>query len=73
MALSNHFTLTGLSTAGSTRVVLAFSPRKDMFRPNNFHIISTRYKIGCYYDNIYLKLIDMGGLRLQRAIGTDKQ
>ena len=25
----------------------------------------------CYYDKIYLQLIDMGGLRLQRAIGTD--
>ena len=22
----------------------------------------------CYYDKIYLQLIDMGGLRLQRAI-----
>ena len=27
----------------------------------------------CYYDKIYLQLIDMGGLRLQRAIGTDIQ
>ena len=27
----------------------------------------------CYYDKIYLQLIDMGGLRLQRAIETDKQ
>ena len=25
----------------------------------------------CYYDKIYLQLIDMGGLTLQRAIGTD--
>ena len=25
----------------------------------------------CYYDKIYLQLIDMGGLRLQRAIETD--
>ena len=25
----------------------------------------------CYYDKIYLQLIEMGGLRLQRAIGTD--
>ena len=24
-----------------------------------------------YYDKIYLQLINMGGLRLQRAIGTD--
>ena len=23
------------------------------------------------YDKIYLQLIDMGGLRLQRAVGTD--
>ena len=27
----------------------------------------------CYYDKIYLQLIDMGGLRLQRAIETDIQ
>ena len=27
----------------------------------------------CYYDKIYLQLIDMGGLRLQRAIETDTQ
>ena len=27
----------------------------------------------CYYDKIYLQLINMGGLRLQRAIGTDIQ
>ena len=27
----------------------------------------------CYYDKIYLQLIDMGGLRLQRAIQTDIQ
>ena len=27
----------------------------------------------CYRDNIYLQLIDMGGLRLQRAIGADIQ
>ena len=27
----------------------------------------------CYYDKIYLQLIDMGGLRLQRAIGIDIQ
>ena len=27
----------------------------------------------CYYDKIYLQLIDMEGLRLQRAIGTDIQ
>ena len=27
----------------------------------------------CYYDEIYLQLIDMGGLRLQRAIETDIQ
>ena len=27
----------------------------------------------CYYHKIYLQLIDMGGLRLQRAIGTDIQ
>ena len=27
----------------------------------------------CYYDKIYLQLIDMGGLSLQRAIGTDIQ
>ena len=26
-----------------------------------------------YYDKIYLQLIDMGGLRLQRAIETDIQ
>ena len=25
----------------------------------------------CYYDKIYLQLIDMGGLRLRRAIETD--
>ena len=25
----------------------------------------------CYYDKIYLQLMDMGGLRLQRAIETD--
>ena len=25
----------------------------------------------CYYDKIYLQLIDMGGLRLQRVIETD--
>ena len=27
----------------------------------------------CYYDKIYLQLIDMGGLRLQRAIESDIQ
>ena len=27
----------------------------------------------CYYDKIYLQLIDMGDLRLQRAIETDIQ
>ena len=27
----------------------------------------------CYYDKIYLQLIDMGGLRFQRAIETDIQ
>ena len=27
----------------------------------------------CYYDKIYLQFIDMGGLRLQRAIETDIQ
>ena len=27
----------------------------------------------CYYDKIYLQLIDMGGLRLQRVIETDIQ
>ena len=27
----------------------------------------------CHYDKIYLQLIDMGGLRLQRAIETDIQ
>ena len=27
----------------------------------------------CYYDKIYLRLIDMGGLRLQRAIESDIQ
>ena len=27
----------------------------------------------CHYDKISLQLIDMGGLRLQRAIGTDMQ
>ena len=27
--------------------------------------------VHCYYDKIYLQLIDMGGLRLQRAIETD--
>ena len=27
----------------------------------------------CYYDKIYLQLIDMGGLRLRRAIETDVQ
>ena len=27
---------------------------------------------GCYYDKIYLQLIDMGGLRLQRAIEIDR-
>ena len=27
----------------------------------------------CYYDKIYLQLLDMGGLRLQRAIETDIQ
>ena len=27
----------------------------------------------CYYDKIYLQLIDMGGLRLQRAIESDVQ
>ena len=27
----------------------------------------------CCYDKIYLQLIDMGGLRLQRAIETDIQ
>ena len=27
----------------------------------------------CYYDKIYLQLIDIGGLRLQRAIQTDIQ
>ena len=26
-----------------------------------------------YYDKIYLQLIDMGGLGLQRAIGADIQ
>ena len=25
----------------------------------------------CYYDKVYLQLIDMGGLRLRRAIETD--
>ena len=29
--------------------------------------------VHCYYDKIYLQLIDMGGLRLQRAIETDIQ
>ena len=27
----------------------------------------------CYYDKIYLQLIDMDGLRLQRAIESDIQ
>ena len=27
----------------------------------------------CYYDKIYLQLIDMGGLRLQQAIESDIQ
>ena len=27
----------------------------------------------CYYDKIYLQLIDMGGLRLQLAIESDIQ
>ena len=27
----------------------------------------------CYYDKIYVQLIDMGGLRLQRAIESDIQ
>ena len=27
----------------------------------------------CYYDKIYLQFIDMGGLRLLRAIETDIQ
>ena len=27
----------------------------------------------CYYDKIYLQVIDMGEFRLQRAIGTDIQ
>ena len=27
----------------------------------------------CYHDKIYLQLIDMGGLRLQRAIESDIQ
>ena len=27
----------------------------------------------CYFDKIYLQLIDMGGLRLQRAIETGIQ
>ena len=27
----------------------------------------------CYYDKIYLQVIDMGGLRLQRAIESDIQ
>ena len=27
----------------------------------------------CYYDQIYLQLIDMDGLRLQRAIESDIQ
>ena len=27
----------------------------------------------CYYDKIYLQLIDMGGLRLRLAIETDIQ
>ena len=27
----------------------------------------------CYYDEIYLQLVDMGGLRLQRAIESDIQ
>ena len=25
----------------------------------------------CYYDETYLQVIDIGGLELQRAIGTD--
>ena len=37
-----------------------------------------KFKMGfgvvhCYYDKIYLQLIDMGGLRLLRAIETDLQ
>ena len=27
----------------------------------------------CYYDKIYLQLIDIGGLRLQRDIESDIQ
>ena len=29
--------------------------------------------VHCCYDKIYLQLIDMGGLRLRRAIETDIQ
>ena len=42
-------------------------------RDQDYSYYHRKYKVHCrYYDEIYLQVIDdMGGLKLQRAIGTD--